>query len=253
MIFKNVDFNTSCSGYCVKCKKEHSLFIGNAYNNCLELIEKLNNFKCLDFEKPTSERNPKFSTDYVFGEARGQMFGVLECISPKNETVFLKAFSCKYNSQWNIDGWVPPLFDADVYMKLMRDGDSIITPLGDKMRGMDLNSPERLKIHRKRKRLSQELMKELHQLYSLHNFRGEKSSIYNAFYHPKGIPTGTGDCCAPKLLNFAALNNLTPISIAEFFYGKENVSQTRSHGKFYSSCKGKCEPILGFMLCGLEE
>ncbi len=244
--------DTSCSGFCIKCNEIHSLRNGNAYEQCINLIKELDKHKCLDFDKPISERNPKFSTDYVFGEARGQMFGILECYNSHNQVVTLKAFSCKYNSHWNIDGWVPPLFDADIYMKMMREGDKIITPLGDKIKGMDLNCPERLNIHKKRKTLSQDLMKKLHQLYRLNNFKGEESSLYDAFYKPKGMPTGTGDCCAPKLLNHAAKNNLKPISIAEFFYGKQNVSKTRSHGEFYSSCKGKCEPILGFMLCGLE-
>lgn len=77
--------------------------------------------------------------------------------------------------------------------------------------------------------------------------------IEEAFCEDKGIPTGTGDCCAPKLLNYAARNRLKPIGISEFFFGRENKSETRKHGEFYPSCKIKCEPILGFMLCGLED
>ncbi len=30
-------------------------------------------------------------------------------------------------------------------------------------------------------------------------------------------PSGTGDCCAPKLFNYAFKHNLTPISLAEGF------------------------------------
>lgn len=244
--------STSSSGYCEKCNKVHSLSNGNAYYYALDLIKLLDYHKRLDFEKSPEEADPRFSTDYVFSDSLGQMFGVLECENENGDIIYLKAFSCKYNSLWEIDGWAPPLFDAELYMKMMRDGDRLITPLGKKMEGMPLNSPERLHIHRKRKILSQNLMKELHSLYKLNNFKGEKSSLYDAFCKSKGIPTGTGDCCAPKLLNYAALNNLKPLSIAEFFYGKTNVSNTRFHGEFYSSCEGKCEPILGFMLCGLD-
>lgn len=249
---KNMDIiSTSSSGYCKKCNKVHSLSNGNAYYYALDLIKLLDLHKRLDFEKTIDESNPSFSTDYVFGDALGQMFGVLECENVDGDVVYLKAFSCKYNGLWEIDGWVPPLFDSKLYMKMMKEGDRQITPLGDEMKGMALNSPERLAIHRKRKTLSQKLMKELHSLYELNNFEGEKLSLYDAFYELKGIPTGTGDCCAPKLLNYAALHKLKPLSIAEFFYGKTNVSNTRFHGEFYSSCEGKCEPILGFMLCGL--
>lgn len=244
--------STSCSGYCVKCGEEHALYNGNAYNHCLNLIEEFKKHKRIDFDKPVEEADPKLSIDYLYGEARGQMFGILECLNSNNEIVTVKAFSCKYNGIWEVDGWAPPLFDADVYMKMMRDGDSIITPLGDELAMLPNGSPEKREMKRKRKSLSQDLMKELHGLYKLHNFNNQQSSLYDAFHLDKGMPTGTGDCCAPKLLNYAAKNNLKPVSIAEFFWGKENVSGTRFEGEFYSSCEGKCQPILGFLLCGIS-
>ena len=61
-----------------------------------------------------------------------------------------------------------------------------------------------------------------------------------------------GDCCAPKLLDHAARNNLKPVGIAEFYWGPSNPSQTKKHGQFYPACRGKCEPILGHMLEGME-
>ena len=88
---------------------------------------------------------------------------------------------------------------------------------------------------------------------ALTNFRGETKPLNDIFQDKNGIPTGTGDCCAPKLLNFAVKNNLTPLGLAEFYWGKENKSATRQHGRFYQSCTSKCQPILGFMLCGLDE
>lgn len=243
---------TSSYGYCVSCRKEHSIYSGAAYTHALELIKKLDKYKRLDFEISEVDANSIFNIDYLFGEAEGQMFGILECENNAGEKIILKAFSGKYNGQWLLDGWVPPLFDVDIYLRMMKEGDSIITPLGESMVGMELNDPKRLAIHRKRKKLSQDLMKDLHALYRLHNFKGETWSLYDAFYLNKGIPTGTGDCCAPKLLNYAASNDLKPLSIAEFFYGRANSAGTRFHKEFYSSCEGKCQPILGFMLCGLN-
>jgi len=67
------------------------------------------------------------------------------------------------------------------------------------------------------------------------------------------IPTGAGECCAPKLLNYAALNGLKPVGLSEFYWGKENKSGTRQHKQFYPACVEKCQPILGFMLCGAEK
>ncbi|QTQ14678.1 RluA family pseudouridine synthase [Treponema parvum] len=35
-------------------------------------------------------------------------------------------------------------------------------------------------------------------------------------------PTGTGECCAPKLLNFAFMHSLVPLSLCEVFYDADN-------------------------------
>lgn len=65
-------------------------------------------------------------------------------------------------------------------------------------------------------------------------------------------PAGAGECAAPKLLHFAYENDYEPICMAEFWWGKPPQSEVRIHENFYPACKGKCEPILGFMLQGLE-
>ena len=42
-----------------------------------------------------------------------------------------------------------------------------------------------------------------------------------------------------------------PIWLAEIYWGKANRSGTRMQGIFYSPCQEKCQPLLGFMLCGI--
>ncbi|MGL4854235.1 MAG: hypothetical protein ACRC37_03160, partial [Lentisphaeria bacterium] len=105
----------------------------------------------------------------------------------------------------------------------------------------------------KRRELSRASMQRLHSLYRFRNFLGEEATIYEAFALTKGIPSGCGDCCAPKLLNYAARLGLKPVGISEFYFGKSNLSKTREHGAFYTSCSNKCQPILGFLLCGLDQ
>lgn len=73
-----------------------------------------------------------------------------------------------------------------------------------------------------------------------------KNSLHN---HP---PAGAGECCAPKLFQYAFKNNLEPIALAEFWWGAPPKSEVRLHKQFYPSCWGKCEPILGHMLQGLQ-
>ncbi|MGY5353327.1 pseudouridine synthase [Wenyingzhuangia sp. IMCC45467] len=65
-------------------------------------------------------------------------------------------------------------------------------------------------------------------------------------------PAAAGECAAPKLLQYAFENNLTPICMAEFWWGKAPNSEIRKHGHYYPACQGKCKPILGHMLNGID-
>ena len=100
---------------------------------------------------------------------------------------------------------------------------------------------------------SDELQKWIFSQYIVHNASGEKASILEVFQR-QGImpPGGTGDCAAPKLLNYAYLNGLQPVAMGEFWYGKSPSTAVRTHGHFYPSCTSKCGPLLGFMMKGLS-
>lgn len=63
---------------------------------------------------------------------------------------------------------------------------------------------------------------------------------------------GAGECAAPKLMQYAYQQKLIPICLAEFWWGKPPDSAIRQHLNYYPACRGKCEPILGHMLKGLE-
>jgi hypothetical protein len=239
------------SGYCPACGREHFYVAGPAYEQALSLMRTLAEKKRIDFLAPAAEADPRFGVDYLFGEARGQMFGVMVCRDLAGTLRVLRAFSCQYNGEWEVEGFVPPLFAVAEFKALTCEVERRLKELGAEIARRAPDSPATGKLRRERKQLSQRLMREIHGLYRLHNFAGEVRSLAEAFIGPGGIPTGAGDCCAPKLLNHAAKNNLTPLGIAEFFWGKENRSATRQHGRFYPACKEKCAPILGFLLCGL--
>ena len=236
-------------GWCSKCNVEHRLSEGPAHEHALELMQELTNLTRIDYRSESAAADPGFSTDYLFGAARGQMFGVLAAEDRQGGVVILRAFSCQYNAAWNVAGWAPPLFDVAAYDQIMIPGDRAIKELGREMDALESGHEKRLLQH-KRKRLSRSLMKDLHGLYELSNFRGETRPLAEFFRETNGIPTGAGDCCAPKLLHQAVRRNLRPLGIAEFYWGRTNRSGTREHGRFYSACLDKCQPILGFMLCG---
>ena len=65
-------------------------------------------------------------------------------------------------------------------------------------------------------------------------------------------PAGAGECCAPKLLQYAYLHNLKPLCMEEFWVGPSQGSQMRVEGHFYPSCQHKCVPILTYMMQGLD-
>lgn len=243
----------ACIGYCSKCETSHALNRGNSHTHVLTLMDALSKYQRIDFEQQGMNHHPDFSTGSLFGEARGKMFGVLECINPQGETITLKAFSGQYNGNWLVAGWVPPLFSIEEFNLVNDDTEKKIKDLTYEIQSIPSQNSKRQTLVQTRKKLSQTLMIDLHKLYTLHNFRSKSTSIFDAFTKKTGIPTGVGDCCAPKLLNYAANNDLTPVGLTEFYWGKTNKSGSKEHGFLYTSCKEKCEPILGFLLCGLEE
>lgn len=245
-----MDLNLESRGYCRRCQCEHVLPVGEAYDEALKLMQSLEQERCIDFE--AQERHPDFSLNYLWGPALGQMFGVLVGYDELGKRQVLKAFSCQYNGRWQAPGWVEPLFDVTRYLETIEPVDRQIKLIGQQLNLLDSKSLEFMELKKKRKQLSVDLMQTLHQLYVVHNFRGETSSLSAAFCgQQKGIPTGCGDCCAPKLLNAAAKRGLRVAGLAEFYIGATNRSGTKQHHYFYAACAEKCQPILGFMLCGL--
>ncbi len=250
---KKTEQERVAGGPCPDCHREHSFQEGDARTHCLELMRLLEQEKRIDLLAQRGEADPQLSTASLFGEARGKMFGVLVCRDANDCKRILRAFSGQYNGAWEVEGWAPPLFNVGVFTRIYADIEPRIKELGRTLQLTDLHSPQWTDLTRQRRKLSQQWIQEIHVLYTLTNFRGQQRSLIDAFAGSGGIPTGTGDCCAPKLFNQAVKENLTPLGLAEFYWGRENASQTRQHGQFYPSCASKCAPILGFMLCGLDE
>ncbi|MFT5697554.1 MAG: hypothetical protein ACI8ZB_000402 [Desulforhopalus sp.] len=245
--------NFCASGFCTRCNIVHSLSTGSSKESSLALIKRLDEQQSIHFSSVGDKNRDYLSTLPLLGEARGKMFGVLDCLTANNTPVSLYAFSGQFNGEWSIDGWALPLFNVKDFHRISYHTEKEIKAITKEIADTPAHSKEWLKLRKQRRTLSQSLMKEIHSLYTLSNFRGETKSLMEVFAEKRNIPTGTGDCCAPKLLNFAAKNNLRPTGISEFFYGKETKSGSYYHGIFSSSCQEKCAPILGFMLCGLDK
>lgn len=105
-----------------------------------------------------------------------------------------------------------------------------------------------------RKTRSAALQQKLFEQFGMLNYRGEVKNLCEIFGQTvhKTPPAGAGECAAPKLLQQAYLHGWKPIAMAEFWWGDSPKTEIRHHGHYYPACKGKCEPILGHMLQGLE-
>ena len=173
----------------------------------------------------------------------GKMFGVM-IVESEHSLGFLAAYSGLLEGRNDWSYFVPPVFDAqqpDGYFK---------TKEREIMQSAD------------HKELSLSLQLWLFQQYRLLNARGETKDLVEIWqdYHSAPRirsryplpPGGTGDCCAPKLLQYAYLHHLTPVCMAEFWWGESPMSLIRHHGQFYPACRGKCKPVLTWMLQGLD-
>lgn len=109
-------------------------------------------------------------------------------------------------------------------------------------------------LKNERKSRSATLQQQLFEQFRLLNARGEVKDLCSIFAHTvhKIPPAGAGECAAPKLLQYAYFHHYRPVAMAEFWCGDSPKAEIRHHGHYYPACKGKCEPILGHMLQGLE-
>lgn len=174
----------------------------------------------------------------------GKMFGVLVVETASQQLGFLAAYSglLEGRNDWNY--FVPPIFDAqqpDGYFKTRE---------------------REIMVSEEHKQMSQELQTWLFHQYQLLNARGETKDLVDVWqdYHCSARirskfplpPGGTGDCCAPKLLQYAYKEGLKPVCMAEFWWGESPKNLIRHHEQFYPACRGKCLPVLTWMLQGLE-
>lgn len=105
-----------------------------------------------------------------------------------------------------------------------------------------------------RKSLSDSLQHWLFTQYVVENANGEQCDLCHIFAStPQGVPpSGAGDCCAPKLLQYAYTHSLKPLCMAEFWWGQSPKTEIRHHLHYYPACRSKCKPILTFMMQGLR-
>lgn len=108
-------------------------------------------------------------------------------------------------------------------------------------------------MKRRRAEMSDELQKWIFTQYVVRTSDGKSLSISDIFAEQGLVPPGgTGECAAPKLLNYCFAHGYTPLCMGEFWYGQSPETAVRTHGHFYPSCTSKCGPLLKRMLNGFD-
>lgn len=109
------------------------------------------------------------------------------------------------------------------------------------------------KLKKQRKAISSILQKTLFEKYQFLNQYKEQKALLDIFNNPEiKPPAGSGDCSAPKLLQYAFQHNLVPVAMAEFWWGISPNSEIRKHKNYYPACQSRCKPILTHMLAGIK-
>ena len=186
----------------------------------------------------------------------GKMFGVLVVRARDGAIGYLRGFSGMIGGQWNIDGWVPPAFDQSARDAIWISGEAEMLAMTAQREALVLDASTGANgaalevLDAARTARSRELLPLLQATYRLANARGEVRGMREVFA-PAEPPGGAGDCAAPKLLAHAYRTDMTPLALAEWWWGAPPRTGDRRAGSFYPACRGKCAPILVHMLDGL--
>lgn len=185
-----------------------------------------------------------YTTEKISAErfANGIMIGVLVAKNSAQENKILftvSGISRKIEGKFHDAIFVEPIVSSKKIMSALQKNDKEIHLLTEKLKVCSKDNLQVLQL--RRSSLTSESLEKVHELYSFYCFDGKKRSLKQICKNHLP-PTGTGDCCAPKLLNFAFKNNLTPLSICEVFYGKS--TEKKMSGCKYSPCDERCGLIL---------
>ena len=183
---------------------------------------------------------------------QGKMFGVLLVRTPEGEIGFLAAFSGNLAGSNHHSYFVPPVYDLLNPEGYFKQEEARISELNSVLLGCSQEYAVKYKEERKNRSIA--LQEWIFRQFRLRNALGEEEDILSIFKRTahRNPPAGTGECAAPKLLQYAYLHGFQPLAMAEFWWGNSPKGEIRRHGHYYPSCRHKCEPILGFMLQGLD-
>lgn len=205
----------------------------------------------------------------------GKMFGVLVVERADKSLAFLAAYSGELAGDNKWPWFVPPVYDLLHPESYFQEEEARISALTRRINELgsqgNADAANETALKAERKARSQALQQWLFEQYRFLNAEGSEVNLMEVFadYYkshapvattgrkakadaPKLPPSGSGECCAPKLLQAAYRHGVKPIAMAEFWVGRPPKDELRLDGHYYPACSGKCRPILTHMLRGLD-
>lgn len=173
----------------------------------------------------------------------GKMFGVLVVRCEDRSYAYLRAFSALLDGSYVHDGFVPPIYmprqmpigtskeESQRLQRLLFADFQVTNTIGNSRNLLDIFASEK-------------------RILTLDEWTAKRTTMQeDRIAMP---PSGAGECCAPKLLQYAINHQLTPIALAEFWVGIAPTNELRQEGFFYAPCSSRCVPILRHLLEGIE-
>lgn len=199
-------------------------------------------------------------------EKSGKMFGVM-IVEADGRRYYLAAFSGMIGGTYLQEGFVPPVYNLQTEGSYFKQEEANISAINHRI----ANGEDTEELRKERKQRSIALQQWLFEQFHLLNAKGESKSLISLFENQpqiltaeeyfngkrqtqmgSRIPSGAGECCAPKLLQYAYQHQLKPLCMAEFWLGPSPKDEVRIDGQYYPACHSKCKPILRHMLEGLQ-
>lgn len=204
-------------------------------------------------------------------EKGGKMFGVL-VVEKDGLRYYLAAFSGILDGTYLHLGFVPPIYNLQHPGNYFQKEQAVIDSINSRIAQGEQDEA----LYAERKERSRNLQYWLFQQFHVLNAIGEDKELTEIFKNEKQIltaedfyarkqnkqsltlarttipPAGSGECCAPKLLQYAYTHHLRPLCMAEFWLGPSPKDELRIDSHFYPACHAKCKPILAHMLIGLD-
>ena len=152
------------------------------------------------------------------------------------------------------DIFVPSIVSSEQIDQALKQNDKEIHELTEQINELTLinkASSQRARLLKKRTALTDSSLQKVFHLYLFTKYDGRKLSLNGIIKsHNNHLPpTGTGDCCAPKLLSYAFEKDYEIISMDEVYYGRD--TKNKKNGISYAPCDERCGYILPSIM-GLE-